>query len=156
MPRNPYTPGAGGRAGARLQYSKGFSWGFAYLKPKCPPKALFTLQRRNWSMEFALFAPRRFLRLFHPSGDTRWPWSHPSLPWGRRAPGMSYGAIKPAWLSRRVLCPPSIRRHSSSVPADSRQRWVHRDAGCAGSVQRWVNQQPLSHLFPSTDSLKQH
>lgn len=127
-----HIPGAGGRAGARLQCSKGFFWGVAHLKPTYPPKAFFALQRRNWSMEFALFAPRRFLGLFHPPGDTRWPWNRPSPPRGRRALGMSYGAIKPAWLSRRVLCPPSIRRHSGSVPAASRQRWERRDAGRAG------------------------
>lgn len=72
---------------------------------------------------------------------TRWPSSRisPQLgitvgAQGSRFPqGMNYRAINHARLSRRVLCPSSIRRHKQLCSQQdwqkARQKWVHRDPG---------------------------
>lgn len=91
------------------------------------------------------FSPRRQPRptaghSWGPRG-TRWPSSHSSAQPGIMAgaqgshlpPGMNYGAINHARLSRSVLCLPSIRRHKQLCSQQdwqkARQKWVRGDPG---------------------------
>lgn len=94
------------------------------------------------------FSPRRQPRPtvghgWGPQG-TQWPSSRISRQpgitvgaQGSRLPrGMNYRAINHARLSRRVLCPPSIRRHkqlhSQQDWQKARHKWVHGDPGDLG------------------------
>lgn len=122
-----------------------------YTPTPPPPPALCMVElqteqpERNPFCSPGGFSPRRQPRptMGHGWGlqGTRWPSSHisPQLgvtvgAQGNCLPrGMNYGAINHARLSRRVLCPPSIRRHkqlrSQQDWQKARQKWVHRDPG---------------------------
>lgn len=105
--------------------------------------------------------------IWGPQG-TRWPSSRisaqPSITvraQGSRLPqGMNYGAINHARLSRRVLCPPSIRRHKQLCSQQdwrrARQKWVQRDPGdlWGGSQPGWEIWAPWHPLAPAPPQCK--